>query len=446
MECRGPEFIRCEATRAAGLSENPDLEIALGLVLVGLTLYTSTLSYALRTYSRSRLAELIDEARRRDWLARLDRFEAELQSLSSSVRVFFVVALALWCYVWLLPFGASTAIHAADAVAPSLLAFALLLLFAIGIPNALALHAGERVLRASLGLLWTLRFALYPLEKTLVFIEFVVRRLLGKGEPTLEEESDRIEQEVLEVVSEGQLQGALDGEQKEMIESVLELHDTAVSEIMTPRTDIVALAADADFEQTRGVVVQAGHSRVPVFEGSLDRIVGVLYAKDLIRLNSGDEFNVRTIMRSVPYVPEAKTIDHLLREFRQERVHIAIVLDEYGGTAGLVTIEDILEELVGEIDDEYDQSTPPAINRVDADTLEVDARVHVHEINEALDVSIPDEESYETIGGFLFSAMGKIPASGDEFRHENIKFSVVDAEPRKINRLRIHVERVSMSA
>jgi putative hemolysin len=122
-------------------------------------------------------------------------------------------------------------------------------------------------------------------------------------------------------------------------------------------------------------------------------------------------------------------------------VHIAIVLDEYGGTAGLVTIEDILEELVGEIDDEYDRAPPPQILRIDADTLEVDARVHVHEVNEELEVTIPDNGDYETIGGFVFTVLGKIPKKGEELTHDNVHISVLDAEERRINRLRIHVDR-----
>jgi len=295
-------------------------------------------------------------------------------------------------------------------------------------------------------LLWVLRQVLYPLEKLLLFTEFIVRRLLGQSEMAAGESSDRIEQEVLEVVSEGKLAGALDDEQEDMIESVFELSDTAVSEIMTPRTDVVAISSDADFPTVRDTVIRVGHSRIPVYDGSLDHIVGVLYAKDLLTPDAESAFAVRDMMRGVPYVPETKTINALLHDFRQKRVHIAIVLDEYGGTAGLVTIEDILEELVGEIDDEYDHSAPPAIERIDDDTLEVDARVHVDEINEELNLELPEDESYETIGGFVFSAMGKIPQRGEVFQHGQIRFSIVDAEARKINRLRIHVERMPQSA
>jgi len=210
---------------------------------------------------------------------------------------------------------------------------------------------------------------------------------------------------------------------------------------MTPRTDINAVPADAAYDEVRTAIIEKGHSRIPVFEGTIDHIIGVLYAKDLLRLDRPDGFDVRRMMRKAPYVPETKTLDELLEEFRSTKVQIAIVLDEYGGTAGLVTIEDILEEIVGEIDDEYDQRPPPAMNRLDPDTVEVDARVHVSEINEELEIELPEEEDYETIGGFVFATLGKIPATGEEFEHHNVRFRVVAAEPRRINRLRIHVQR-----
>jgi CBS domain containing-hemolysin-like protein len=158
-------------------------------------------------------------------------------------------------------------------------------------------------------------------------------------------------------------------------------------------------------------------------------------------LNAGEPFDTRRIMRTVPFVPETKAVSKLLEDFRRTKVQIAIVLDEYGGTAGLVTIEDVLEELVGEIADEYDQAPPPAIHRIDENTLEVDGRVHVDEINEELGIHLPDQQDYDTIGGFVFSTLGKIPAVGEEFEHEQVHFRVMDAEPRRINRLRITVPR-----
>ena len=427
------------------MSEDLELDIALGLLLAGLTLYTSTLSYALRGFSRGRLAEYLSEYQQRLWFERLDRYEFGLQSVVGFVRLASILAMLAWVNAYYL-LGGSAPIGWGALALPTVIGLLVLLVVAVGIPHALATHAGEPILARSLRLLWVLRYALYPVERILTLIEFVVRRLLGKAEVSHEEEAERMEQEILDAVSEGELHGAVDDEQKEIIESVFELHDTHVSEIMTPRTEIIAIPVEASYEEARDTIVRAGHSRIPVYEESLDQIVGVLYAKDLIRLSDSNDFDARKIMRTVPFVPETKTINELLRQLRQEKVHLAIVLDEYGGTAGLVSIEDILEELVGEIDDEYDRHTPPEISTIDKDTLEVDARVHVDDVNEALEIKIPEDGDYDTIGGFVFTSLGKIPDKGEEFRHENVHFLVMDAEPRKINRLRIHVEREQQSA
>ena len=417
------------------------MDIFIGLALLGLTLYTSTLSFGLRVYSRSRLSERLSESDQQRWLPRLDEYGPELQVTSSFVRLVCILGtVGFFVFRFVPPQVDARGITTGIVVVLLIVVFA-----AIGIANSLALHAGEAILARSLGILWAARFALYPIERTLMFIDFIVRRLLAKHDVTEEEESERREQEILNAVSEGEAHGAFDEEQKEMIESVFELHDTTVSAIMTPRTDIIALPIEATPDQIRQTILDAGHSRVPVFEESLDNISGVLYAKDLLGARTTN-WNVRELMRTVPFVPETKPLDELLRELRQGRVHIAIVLDEYGGTAGLVTIEDILEELVGEIDDEYDRETAPVVDRIDDDTLEVDARVRVDEINEELDIEIPENGSYETIGGFVFTKLGRIPTSGDALDVDNVHIDVLSAEARKINRLRLTVDRSSRRA
>ena len=421
------------------------MEIALGLALIGLTLYTSTLSYALRGFSRSRLAAYIPEPAQKLWFERLDRSEADLQVAASFVRVLCIVATIAFGYVELV--DASQADQGwTRFVIPTLVNLAVIIFAAIGIPHAMAVHAGEAVVARSLVVLWVLRTLLYPVEKMFSLIEFVVRRLLGKGDRSEEEDAERMEQEILDAVEEGELAGAVDEEQREIIAAVFELHETHVSEIMTPRTEMVAIPATATFNEARDTIVNAGHSRVPVFAESMDELIGVLYAKDLLRLEGNTDFDLRSMVRSVPFVPESKTCDQLLRQFRLEKVHIAIVLDEYGGTAGLATIEDILEELVGEIDDEYDREAPQEVTVIDSDTLEVDARTHVDDVSEELDIEIPDNGDYDTIGGFVFAILGRIPATGDELTHENLHITVIDAEPRRINRLRIHVDREASKA
>lgn len=414
------------------------MTIAVGLVLLALSSYISILAYALRTYSRLALGERLGNNVRQRWLEWLDRHELELPALAGLVRL--TLNLAVLTCVWHALGGDQGPAFELGAVARALaLTVLLLATFVVALPHALATHAGEAVLARSLRVLWLLRGALWPVGRFVSGVEFVVRRLLGKSDHDEQEETERVEQEILDAVSEGEAHGAVDEDQKEMIKSVFELDETPVSAIMTPRTDINAVPAEASFDDVRRAILEKGHSRIPVYEGTIDHIIGVVYAKDLLRLDPDQPFDARKVMRTVPYVPETKTLAELLAEFRSTKVQIAIVLDEYGGTAGLATIEDILEELVGEIDDEYDQRPPPAMNRLDERTLEVDARVHISEINEELEIELPEEEDYETIGGFVFATLGKIPVAGEEFQHGNIRVRVIDAEPRRIRRLRIEV-------
>jgi putative hemolysin len=417
------------------------IEAALGLGLVAFTTYFSALSHALRIYSRARLAELLSEEKDRVWLARLDQHETGMQMITSALRLLATVGLMVWVYYEKLIVEAGGNVTPASFIAPTAIILVVLLVFAVGIPHAMATHTGDLLVARSLRIVWYLRYPFYPIEKVMMFLDFIVRRLAGKPEATEEEQSARMEEEILNAVSEGEAVGAVDEEQKEIIQSVFQLQKTTVSAIMTPRTEIEAVPIDAGFEHVRQSILKVGHSRIPVYEKTIDHIVGVVYAKDLLRLKPGDPFNVRELMRAAPYVPETKTLAELLDEFRRKRVQIAIVLDEYGGTAGLATIEDILEELVGEIDDEYDQPEAPTIRRVDDDTLEVDARISVAEVNAELGLELQEDGDYDTIGGFLFTTVGKIPSKGEAFTLENVEFVVVDAEPRKINKLRIHVHR-----
>lgn len=418
--------------------------LLVGIALILLTGLASTLSYILRSYSKSRLAKYLGEPAAAIWLPRLDAYDARLLLDASFLRLAGNLGIVFWVV---------TAVHgetlepsnSRGLILPALTALLSLSVVSIGLPAALAAHAGEPILARSLALLWALHYALLPVETVLVWLDRAVGWSIGKPREPLDVEH-RAEQEILEAVDAGRLRGAVLEEQREMIRSVLELNDTPVSAIMTPRTDVIAISADATFEQARAMILDQGHSRVPVYEDTLDHIVGVLYAKDLLRVEPGAPFALRERMRKAPFVPESKTIDELLNEFRQSKVQIAIVLDEYGGTVGLATIEDILEELVGEIDDEYDEPAAPTVQRIDADTLEVDGRVPVYEVNQELRIELPESADFATIGGFVLTSMGKVPGNGEEFTHDNVHFSVVRAEPRKINRLRIHVQREPQSA
>ena len=313
------------------------------------------------------------------------------------------------------------------------------LLFSLAIPQALANYRGEVIISRTYKILLLFSFLASPILWFLKPYDLLIKRLIGVTEVTPDQQQEERQEEFLTDLEQHRLEGAVDEEEQHMIENVLDLSESTADEIMTPRTDIVAIDANAELDEILKIVNKAGHSRLPVYQESIDNIIGLLYAKDLLGEigKKKEDFNLRKMLRQAYFVPETKPLRSLLHEFQKQRLHIAVVLDEYGGTAGIVTIEDILEELVGEITDEYEQRPPDQIITIDQDTIEVDARAYVDELNDQFDFNLPEEEDYDTIGGFVFSHLGYIPKSGETFDYQNLNFNIISAEARKINRLRI---------
>ena len=406
------------------------------LLLVLLTLF-STLNLALRLPSRARIAEQFKETGRSDVFERFVTVRPQYMLATAVLRSIATLGLLLIALYYARP-EAGTA-TAGDVVVASVATLILVLVLGVAVPNAWAKYTGERLIVRVLPLLSAVRFLCFPVIVVLELFDPFVRRLAGVPVRDAQSYADELEQEILDAISEGERHGAVDEEEKEMIESVIELTDTRVEEIMTPRTDVVAIPTDADLDTVLAAIRRKGHSRIPVYDKTIDTILGMLYAKDLLQRDHDTRFDLTAIMRKPLFIPESKFVRELLREFQAQKVHIAVVLDEYGGTAGLVTIEDILEELVGEISDEYDPTAPAELKRIDDSTVEVDARMRIDDLNDQLDIELPENEDYETVGGFVFSRLGKIPTVGERCEHDNIGIQVVAAEPRRITRLRLKV-------
>ena len=234
-------------------------------------------------------------------------------------------------------------------------------------------------------------------------------------------------------------ESVIEQEEKDMIQSIFDFSDTLVREVMVPRIDVAGVTLETPMLQALEVILKAGHSRIPVYRDSIDNIQGILYAKDLLKyLRDGrtDTPLVR-IVRPAYFIPESKKVDELLQELQQRRVHMAVVVDEYGGTAGLVTIEDLLEEIVGEIQDEYD-SEEPTFEAVNSHEYLFDARVPIDEVNKLLAVELPNEGG-DTLGGFIYSQLGKVPAPGDRIEFENVAVEVLTVAGRRIKQVRATV-------
>jgi CBS domain containing-hemolysin-like protein len=397
----------------------------------------ATLNLALRIPSRMRIEEQFARRNLEDRFEHFVLVRPQFLLATATLRtasMFTLILLALW---------EAGVLHEPDrvyeSVAASAVAMTLVLVFAVAIPNAWAKYAGEPLIVRLLPVLAASRWICYPIIAFLGLFDPLVRRLAGVPVRDQESYADELEREILTVVSEGERHGAVDEEEKEMIESVFELSETRVDEIMTPRTEMAAVPKDAGWDMVLETIRNKGHSRIPVYDGTIDTILGILYAKDLLFRDDTEPFDVTRQMRRALFVPESKSVRDLLREFQTQKVHIAVVLDEYGGTAGLVTIEDILEEVVGEIADEYDPTHPVEVKRIDERTFEVDARMRIDDLNHQLDLELPDDGDYETIGGFVFSKMGRIPRVGESIQHDNISIQIVGAEPRRVTRVRLIV-------
>jgi putative hemolysin len=222
-----------------------------------------------------------------------------------------------------------------------------------------------------------------------------------------------------------------------LMHSIVEFGVKKVREVMVPRIDVFALDIHTELEEIRELVSEAGHSRVPLYDGSIDKIVGILFVKDLLRISPGESGELGKLIREVYFVPEGKKIDELLREFQVSKKHMAVVVDEYGGTSGIVTLEDILEEIVGEIRDEHDYETP-LIQQISPDRYSVAGRTNLEDLEEALSVSLPTEE-VDTLGGFLYNLIGRVPEEGEEIEHDGILFRIQRLEGQRIAEVRVQL-------
>jgi CBS domain containing-hemolysin-like protein len=394
--------------------------------------FFSVNNMSLRSFSRVKLQDVLKQANREHVFDKLiDNSEKFMMTCS----IFAVLSNAAILFILL------TVFKDVGLFVNLVIAVLILGISSVAIPHSWAKYASHSVLQTSYPILVLFSYIASPLIYFLKLHDRFVRRMAGVQEVPPDQQQEEKQEELLSVFEQGKIEGVVDEEEMEMIENVLELSDTTAEEIMTPRTDLIAVDAGQDLQSLVNTIAEAGHSRIPVYEDNIDNIIGLIYAKDLLSEigKNPEEYKLREKMRQAYFVPESKPLRVLLHEFQNQKLHIAVVLDEYGGTAGIVTIEDILEELVGEIVDEYEETPPEAIQRIDDNTIELDARVYIDDLNEDFELNLPEDEDYDTVGGFVFAHLGYIPKTGETFEYEKIVFKVLSAEARRINRIRIVV-------
>lgn len=251
---------------------------------------------------------------------------------------------------------------------------------------------------------------------------------------------ERRPKEIQEVLDESEQQGLIGHDEGDMIEGIFDLKQTVAREIMIPRTHVVSISKDSTREEVLNTIIESGHSRIPVYNENVDQVIGILYAKDLLPLwlDGKDEFNIEEICRQAFFVPETKRINDLLNELRSKESHLAMIVDEYGGTAGIVTIEDIIEEIIGEIRDEHDVEEELFLPQEDGSVL-INARANLDDFEEHFGVKLP-REGYDTLGGFIINLMGKVPRKGEEITHGGLRMRIQGGDQKRITRVLVTLE------
>lgn len=401
-------------------------------VLILLSALFSGSETAYTAISRARLRQLKEEGVRK--AEKLERLTAHPPRLLSAIllgnNLVNILAASAATNLAVQTYG-----DVGVGIATGILTF-LILVFGEITPKTFAVRNPERFALATLWVFYPLYRIFYPLSRIFVFIANITIRLFGQ--PGMKEGPFLTAEELKTLVVLGEEEGVIEEEEKRMIHSILEFGDTTVKEVMVPRTEMTCLDLEMTLANAVEIAREKGFSRIPVYEGNIDNIVGILYVKDMLNfITLGKlELKVKELMREPYFVPETKRVDDLLREFQKNKIHMAIVIDEYGGTSGLVTLEDILEEIVGEIFDEYDFMEEARIDRISENEWVIDGRVDIDAVEELFGFEI-EEEDTETLGGFVSSLIGHFPAPGEKCVYKGYEFTVEEVENRRVGRVRV---------
>ena len=437
MDGAGLAGVVVAAFRVAYASQVPqfDLEAWLQLIILIISLIlcamASAAETALTSISRIKLKNLVEEG---------DKKALEIESLISKPNVFLSTILVVNSVAVIIASSMTTVLALRfipdyGELIGTILISLVVLIFCEITPKTAAVQNPLRWARVLVNPVRVAAWLLHPLVVTLSAITNTMVRLMGgqmkhRG-PFVTEEELRL------LVTVGEEEGILEEAETDMIHSIFEFADTPVREVMIPRIDMVTLESDATVDEAVDLALQGGFSRIPVYEETIDNIIGVLYTKDMLKQLREDHNSlpIRELVRPAYFVPETKKLDDLLREIRQKRTHMAIVVDEYGSVAGLVTIEDLVEEIVGDIQDEYDREEK-LYEQVTQFEYIFDAKINLDEFNELMNTDL-ENEGYDTLGGFLLGQLDKIPVAGDTITFKNLTFTVLTTRGLRITKVRV---------
>jgi len=430
-------FVARPAIEVAGLSISVRLFTAIGAVvivaLIALSAFFSSSEIAMFSLAPHRLEKLVEGGAR--GADTLDDLKSDPHRLLVTILVgnnivnIAMSSIATGLLGFYLTGGAAVAVATLGITA-------LVLLFGESAPKSYAVENTESWALTIARPLKFSEYVLLPLVVTFDYLTRQVNRITG-GRAAIET-SYVTRDEIRDIIQTGEREGVIQEDEREMLQRIFRFTNTIAKEVMTPRLDITGITVDAEIEEAIETCVQSGHARLPVYEGSLDNVIGVVHLRDLVRdLNygaGGADLELDDLIEPILHVPESKNVDELFAEMRRERMHMVIVIDEFGTTEGMVTVEDLTEEIVGEI---LEGGEDEPIEYVDDDTVLVRGEVNVDEVNEALEIDLPEGEEFETIAGFIFNRAGRLVEEGEELTYENVRIEVEGVENTRIMKARL---------
>jgi putative hemolysin len=423
-------------------------QILLIFLLIGVNAFFAASEMAIVSVRQARLKPLIDDGNKSAML--VSKFLEEPSRLLSTIQIGITFAgflasaigaqslsssLAIYLKSLNMPIVSASAGVIATITVTAIIGFFTIVLGEL-VPKRLALEKSEKIALAVARPIRILFKIVSPAVRMLAFMTNFIAKLLGGSNDF--DNSQITEEEIRMMINVGEEKGIFQETETNMINSIFEFDNTAAKEVMTPRTHIIAVNIDATVDEILEIVVEENFSRIPVYENSIDNVIGLLYVKDLfalIRKSTEWEISLKDLIRPAYFVPEYKKIDELFKEMQKSKTHIAIVIDEYGGTAGLITIEDLLEEIVGNIFDEYDDVVLE-YEQIDEDTYLVDGLLGISEINDIMRLDLPEEE-FDTISGMILSLSGKMPEVGEEVEYEDVSFRIEEVDDKRISKIKI---------
>ena len=414
------------------------LNVLILVILILLSGFFSAAEAALSAY-RSNYLEKLDEEKHPKTYAVLKRWLKDPNSMLTGIvignNVVNILASSIATVVIVDYFGNK---GSSVALATAIMTI-LILIFGEISPKLMARNNSSKIAESVSVIIYVISIILTPIVACLIFISRLVGRILGVNmtSPQLM----ITEEDIISFVNVGNAEGIIEEDEKEMIHSIVTLGETNAKEVMTPRTSMLAFEGTKTINEVWDEILENGFSRIPVYNETIDDIIGILYVKDLMEHIKNGDLNspISEFVRTPYYVPETKSIIEILKEFRTLKVHIAMVLDEYGGVVGLVTIEDLIEEIVGEIRDEYDDEEDSFYKKIADNEYEVDAMTDIETINKDLELELPISEDYESLGGLIVTTLGRICNVGDEIEIDNIHLKVLEVDKMRVSKVFIKI-------